>query len=80
MVEINLAGSNKSMKINGKSYSLTVDKVEMDRYQVDLKVENGGMATELWTLREVWNDNGTDFKLAFDHGDKKDTLIHKENS
>lgn len=80
IVEINLADNNNLLKIEGKSYPVTVDKVEMDRYQVNLKVQNGGSEPELWTLREVWNDNGTDFKLAFKHGGKDEILVPKEKS
>ena len=79
-VEINLTDDSKLLKMDGKSYPVTVDKVEMDRYQVNLKVQNGGSLPELWTLREVWNDNGTDFKLAFNHSGKKEMLVPKGKS
>ncbi len=79
-VEIKLTNNGNLLKIDGKSYPITVDKVEMDKYQVNLKVQNGGSEPELWTLREVWNDNGTDFKLSFNHSGKKEILVPKEKS
>ena len=79
-VEINLTDNSKLLKIDGKPYPVTVDKVEMDRYQVNLKVQNGGSLPEVWTLREVWNDNGTDFKLSFNHSGKKEVLVPKGKS
>jgi hypothetical protein len=76
-IEINLVGESKSIKVDGQAYAVSVDKIEMDRYQVNLKVQNGGDQPELWTLREIWNDVGSSFKLAFEHGGKNRTLIPK---
>jgi hypothetical protein len=79
-VEIHLVGDAKSMTVDGQSYPVTLDRVEMDRYQVDLKVQNGSGEPEMWTLRQIWDDNGTSFKLAFDHSGKKEVLDQKEKS
>ena len=79
-VDINLVGSNQSMKVDGKSYPITVEKIRMDDYVVNLKVQNGGSQPETWTLREVWNDNGTDFKLAFNHNGKSEMLVPVKKS
>ena len=79
-VEIKLTDNGNLLKIDGKPYPVKVDKVEMDRYQVNLKVQNGASEPEMWTLRQVWNDNGTDFKLAFNHSGKKEILTPKKKS
>jgi hypothetical protein len=79
-VEINLVGDAKTIKVGDQAYSVSVDKIEMDRYQVNLKVKNGSDQPELWTLREIWNDNGSGFKLAFEHGGEKKMLLPKEQS
>lgn len=76
-VGINLVGEQKFIKLDGKTSDVNVDKVEMDRYQVNLKVHNGGDQPELWTLREIWNDVGSSFKIAFEHGDKSRMLVPK---
>ena len=79
-VEINLAGNAQSLKVNGKSYPVTVDKIEKINYMVFLKVQNGGPEPELWTLRQVWDESGSSFKLAFNHGGEKETLVPKGES
>lgn len=79
-VDIQLVGNTKTMKVNGDAYPITIDKVEMDKYQVDLKVKNGGSQPELWTLRQIWDDNGVSFKLSLKRGDKSEVLVRRETS
>ena len=79
-VEIRLNSDTKELSIDGHAYPVSVEKVQMDRYQVNLKVQNGSGEPELWTLRQVWNDNGSGFKLAFDHSGASDLLIPKGQS
>lgn len=76
-VEINLMGDAKSIKVGEQAYSVSVDKIEMDKYQVNLKVSNGSGQPELWTLRQIWDDNGNGFKLAFKNGSESKTLLPK---
>jgi hypothetical protein len=79
-VEIQLVGDAKSMTVNGKSYPVNVENVQMDKYQVDLKVQNGGSQPEMWSLRQIWDDNGVGFNLALDRNGEKEILIRKEKS
>ncbi len=79
-IEIQLAGDEKSMTVNGRTYPVTVDAVEMMNYVVNLKVQNGGAAPEVWTLRQMWDENGSSFKLAFNHSGEKEILIPKKES
>ena len=79
-VEIQLVGDAKSMTVNGKSYPVNVENVQMDKYQVDLKVQNGGSQPEMWSLRQIWDDNGGGFNLALDRNGEKEILIRKEKS
>lgn len=76
-VQIDLAGENKTLEVDGKSYAATIDKVNMDRLEVDLKVQNGGAQPEMWSVRQVWDDSGSTYKLIFDHGGQKENLAHK---
>lgn len=76
-VEINLVGKQKSIMIDGKTYAVNVDKIEMDRYQINLKAHNGSDQPELWPLREIWNDVGSSFKIALEHGEKSRMLVPK---
>ncbi|WP_054033517.1 hypothetical protein [Desulfatitalea tepidiphila] len=76
-IEINLAGDAKSIKVGEQAYSVNVDKILMDKYQVNLKVKNGSGQPELWTLRQIWDDNGSSFKLAFEKSGQKKMLLPK---
>lgn len=79
-IEINLAGDAKSMTVNGQTYPVTVEAVEMMNYVVNLKVQNGSPQPEKWTLRQIWDENGSKFKLAFSHSGEKEVLIPKSAS
>jgi len=79
-VEIQLAGDKKSMTVNGQTYPVNVEAVEMMNYVVNLKVQNGDTKPELWTLRQMWDESGSSFKLAFNHSGKKEILVSKQES
>ena len=73
-VEINLANDPKSLKIEGKTYSATIDKVDNGTYSVHLKVETAAGQMEAWTFRQIWDDNGSSFKIAFHLSGIQETL------
>lgn len=79
-VDIQLAGDTKSMTVDGKSYPVTVEQITMINYQVVLKVQNGGTEPETWSLRQVWDENGSSFKLAFNHNGESNVLTPKQQS
>ena len=76
-IEINLAGEQNFLKIGEKTVEATVKSVQDDVISLDVKADNG--QTEKWTLRQVWDDNGSSFSLAFRHNGTNDklTLIKK---
>ncbi len=76
-IEINLAGEQNFLKIGKKTVAATVKSVQDDVISLDVKTDNG--QTEKWTLRQVWDDNGSSFSLAFRHNGTNDnlTLIKK---
>ena len=79
-VEINLAGKDKTVTVNGQAYPVTVENVETLNYIVNLKVQNGGTQPDMWVLRQIWDENGSDFKLAFNHDGEKEVLVHSQQS
>ena len=79
-VEINLAGKDKTVTVDGQAYPVTVENVETLNYIVNLKVQNGGAQPDTWALRQIWNENGSDFKLAFNHDGEKEVLVHAQQS
>jgi hypothetical protein len=76
-IEIDLAGDAKSIKVGDQAYAVSIDKIEMGKYQVNLKVSNGSGQPEMWALRQVWDDNGSSFKLAFEKSGQKKMLLPK---
>jgi hypothetical protein len=79
-VVIQLVGQAKSMKFGDQTYDINVEKVEMDKFQVDLKAKNGNSQPETWTLREVWDDNGNSFRIALKRGNENMVLVPKGQS
>jgi hypothetical protein len=79
-VEIQLTGDSKSVTVKSKTYPVSVDKVDDMNYTVSLKVQNGGTQPEVWTLQQIWSENGSDFKLAFSHNGEKEILVPKQQS
>ena len=79
-IEIHLAGDAKSLTVKGETYPVVVEGVEMGNYVVTLKVQNGNAKPDTWTLRQMWNESGDSFKLAFSHSGEKDILIPKNKS
>jgi hypothetical protein len=74
-VEINLEKSPMSLVFDGKTYAATIDKVDKGKNSVHLKVAAENGTSEEWILHQIWNDNGSAFKLAFSHSGTKETLV-----
>jgi hypothetical protein len=79
-VDINLANESKSLVIDGHSYKAIVEKVDKGTFTTLVKVEIEAGKTEVWSIRQVWDDNGSTFKLAFRHNGTQETLVHADNS
>ena len=75
IVEIQLVKTPKSFVIDGQKYSAVVENVDNGKFSVTVKVQNSEGKTEVWELWQIWDDNGTNFKLAFNHGGSKEILI-----
>ena len=79
-VEIQLTGNSKSVTVKSKTYPVSVDKVDDMNYTVSLKVQNGGTQPEVWTIQQIWSENGSDFTLAFSHNGEREVLVPKQQS
>jgi len=79
-VDINLANESKSLVIDGHSYKAVVEKVDKGTFTTLVKVEIEAGKTEVWSIRQVWDDNGSTFKLAFRHNGTQETLVHADKS
>ena len=74
-VEINLANEPKSLVVDGQSYKAAIEKIEKGSSTTLVKVEVETGKTEVWSLRQVWNDNGSTFKLAFRRNGSQEILV-----
>lgn len=74
-VEINLEKSPPSLVFDGKSYPATISKVDKGKNSVHLKVTTENGTSQEWLLHQIWNDNGSTFKLAFSHNGTQETLV-----
>jgi hypothetical protein len=72
---INLEKSPISLVFDGKAYAATIDKVDMGSDSVHLKVTTESGTSEEWILHQIWDDNGSTFKLALRHNGTQETLV-----
>lgn len=79
-VDINLANEPKSLVIDGHSYKAVIEKTEKGSFTTVIKVEIETGKTEVWSFRQVWDDNGSTFKLAFRHNGTLETLVRAGQS
>lgn len=79
-VEINLEKSPMSMVFDGKTYAANIDKVDKGKNSVHLKVATDKGMSEEWILHQIWDDNGSTFKLTFSHNGTQETLVSSGKS
>ena len=80
VVDIRLVGDSKSVTVGGHPYPVSIEKVELINYLVKLKVQNGAPEPESWTIMELWDENGSSFKLSFNHNGQSEVLVHMTQS
>jgi len=79
-VDINLINEPKSLVIDGLAYKAVVEKADKGTLTTLVKVEIESGKTEVWSIRQVWNDNGSAFKLAFRHNGTQEILLPASRS
>lgn len=75
-VEISLVAEPRTVTFDGHTYPATIGKVDKGVYSVHLNVEMETGQAEEWIIRQVWDDNGTDFDLAFNHNGTQEKLVN----
>ena len=78
-VNIHLSQEPLTVTVGGKTFPATITKVDNGSYSLHIKVENDGKPEE-WILRQVWNDNGSDYTVAFIHDGTNEKLVSKQHS
>ena len=79
-IEINLVTEPKTVSFDGHTYPATIEKIDMGVYSVHIKVETATGQAEEWTIRQIWDDNGTNFDLAFNHNGTQEKLVNGRHS
>jgi hypothetical protein len=79
-VEINLAKDPNILKLYDKIYPASIAKIDKGTFTVYLKVETTAGQMEDWTLRQIWDDNGSSFKIDFHHNGTKEILEARTNT
>jgi hypothetical protein len=80
IVDINLAKDPKSLIIDGRTYKAVVEDVDKGSSTMHVKVETDSGKSEVWIIRQIWDDNGSTFKLAFRRNGTTKTLVPAERS
>lgn len=78
-IVINLAGENKTIKIDEQEMAVTVSNVDGDTVSLDAQ-DSAGQKLALKLIR-MWNDEGSAFTLFFfqNGGDKEDLVRAKQS-
>ncbi|MDX2440124.1 MAG: hypothetical protein QNK40_06185 [Desulfobacterales bacterium] len=77
-VKINLTGNDKSIEINGKTVPVTVKNVDKGEYQVTVAATSLAGKTSEWSLIQVWDDNGSNFTIKFEHDGMVEPLVRMD--
>ena len=80
IVDINLAQDPKTLIVDGHTYKAVVENIDKGSSTMQVKVETESGKSEVWIIRQVWDDNGSTFKLAFRHNGTTKTLVPAEKS
>jgi len=62
-VVIDLAKDAPSLTVDGHVYSAVIEKIDKMSNTIELKVETENGEAQNWFIHQVWNDNGSTFKL-----------------
>jgi hypothetical protein len=80
IVEINLTKEPLMLTMDGKSYPVTIEKVDKGNHSLHLKVQTDASQAEEWILRQVWDDNGSSFTIGLIHNGTQEKLVSNKKS
>jgi hypothetical protein len=79
-VNIKLDQDPKAVIFDGHTYKATVEQIDKGTYLVKVKVESEAGKAEVWSFRQLWDDNGSMFNLSFAHNGTTETLVPSDPS
>jgi len=75
IMAINLNQNPQTLMIDGHTFQAEVESIDKGSSTMQLKVATDDGPSKVWTIRQVWDDNGSTFKLAFRHDGTTETLV-----
>ena len=75
IVDINLAKESSSLTIGGHTFECAVEDIDKGSDTVRLRVTTEGGDTEVWSIHQVWNNNGSAFKLKLRRNGTTEILL-----
>jgi ABC-type oligopeptide transport system substrate-binding subunit len=74
IIDIHLAKESSSLTIDGRTFNGVVEDIDKgsDTVRIKMTTENGD--TEVWSIHQVWNNNGSAFKLKLRRNGTTETL------
>jgi hypothetical protein len=79
-VVIDLAKDAPSLTVEGRVYSAVIEKVDKMSNTIEVKVETENGESQNWFIHQIWNDNGSTFKLQLRRNGNTDVLHPVEQS
>jgi len=73
-VVIDLTEKAPSLTVDGHVYSAVIEKVDKMSNTVEVKVETESGEAQNWFIHQVWDDNGSSFKLQLRRNGTTDVL------
>lgn len=80
IIDIHLAKESSSLTIDGHTFKGVVEKIDRGSDTVHVKVATEGGNSEVWSLHQVWNNNGSAFKIKMRRNGTTEILIPVEQS
>ena len=74
IIDIHLSKESSSLTIDGQTFNGVVEDIDKGNDTVRLKVTTENGETEVWSIHQVWNNNGSAFKLKLRHNGTTETL------
>ena len=79
-VQVDLVQDPPQITVDGKTYPVTIAKIDKVAYSVHLTVQTEDGQKEEWILQQRWNDNGSAFTLALIHNGVNENLVSEKQS
>jgi hypothetical protein len=80
IIEIKLAREPLSLTVAGNTYPATIQSIDKGSYSIHLNVETDPGHSEEWVLRQVWDDNGSNYTLSLNHNGTNEKLVSAQRS